>query len=255
MLKAFVTDLTGIPEESQGLYKKHEGGYIVDIEAVDGYALENLAPLKNALTRQKEKVTELTVKIDGVPDGFDFAKYEKDKEKFETANSFNREQELKDLTIAAQKSVDDEFKKLIGDKDTRIDTLETGLKSGARETLYGKLQSKGWDKLIVQGVVESMTKVEIGENGASVTYVNPDGTNRRQAETNGDQRAYNDDDLVNYLTEHETFGKLVETKANNGNGGQQQYANNNQKSVITVPKSDAGKYMEGIDAGTHVVAE
>ena len=77
MLKAFIKDLSGIPEESQALYKKHEDGYIVNIEAVDGYALEDLAPLKSTLNRLKGDITGYKDIIGTIPEGFDFGANER----------------------------------------------------------------------------------------------------------------------------------------------------------------------------------
>lgn len=255
MLKAFISDLAGIPEENRALYKEHEGGYIVDIEAVDGYALEDLAPLKSTLNRLKGDITGYKEVISAIPDGFDFVSNEKKLVQLAKQQGFDPDEARKEIKIEIQKNVDSEYKKIIGEKDNKISSLETGLSAGARETLYGKLQAKGWDKLIVQGLVESMTKVDISENGASVAYVNPDGTNRNHMEKNGDQRAYNDDDLINYLTSHETFGKLVPTKATSGNGGVNQYANNTQSNGKVIASQDAGNNLEALASGQATLSE
>lgn len=256
MLKAFIKDLSGIPDEIQPLYKKHEDGFIVNIEAVDGYALEDLAPLKSTLNRLKGDITGYKDVIGAIPEGFDFGANERKLAQLAKQQDFDPDKVRKEIEIEVQSNVDNEFKKLIGEKDTMIDGLKVGMTANARERLYGKLQAKGWDKIVVQGLVESMTKVDIGENGASVSYINPDGTNRSAVEKNGDQRAYNDDDLVNYLTEHKVFGKLVQSKANTGNGGQQQYANNDQNSGVKVISSqDAGNNLMDIATGKVQLAE
>ena len=255
MLKAFIKDLSGIPEETQALYKKVDDGYMVDIEAVDGYALEDLAPLKSTLNRLKGDIDGYKNIINTIPENFDFEANERKLVQLAKQQGFDPDAVRKELKIEIQENADNEFKKLIGEKDTMIDGLKQGMTASARESLYGKLQAQGWDKIVVQGMVESMTKVDIGENGANVTYINPDGSNRTHVEKNGDQRAYNDGDLVNYLTEHKVFGKLVETKANTGNGGQQQYSTNQQPNNKVISNRDVGNNLADLASGKVRLAE
>ena len=256
MLLPFYKDVSEIPEQYTDLYKKNsEGLFYLQVEAVDGHALEHVAPLKNALTRQKEKVTELTTKLDAIPEDFDFSKYEKDKAKFDTANDFNREKELKELTIEANKNVENEYKSILKGKDDVIGGFVEGMKKSARDHLYSKLIAKGWKKEALQGVVERMTKVEMKDNQAVVSYVNDDGSNMNHIATNGDQRAFSDDDMIKHLSNDETYGRMLPTSANTGNGGQNEYANNQNNNSKVISGRDVGNNLEALAKGTVRLAE
>jgi hypothetical protein len=250
MLIPFYNQQSEIPEQYKDLYKADESGlYVLQVEAKDGYVLENVAPLKNPLARQKDKATKLQVIVDGIPDDFSFEKYEKDMKKFDEAGSFDREKEIKDLRIEVQKNIENEFKALINEKDSVIEKQQQGMKNAARETLYGKLAAKGWDKMVVKGIVESMTTVEIGDNGGEVKYIK-DGEPMRKSEKNGDLRPYTDDDLIQHLTDHEIYGKLVPAKKNSGNGGESNYDQNNfNSSAQVISANDVGNNLEKIASG------
>ena len=122
--------------------------------------------------------------------------------------------------------------------------------STARETLYGKLQAKGWEKRFTKATVEEVTKVEVGSDGAKVSYINPDGSAKAFVEKNGDQRPYTDNDLINDLTNDIQFSKLVPAKGNTGNGGQQNYNNSNANSnVKVISNTEVGSNLENIISG------
>lgn len=58
-IKSILDNLEGVEESHKPLYKESNGKYILDVEPVGGYALEDVSGLKNALqseraTRQKE---------------------------------------------------------------------------------------------------------------------------------------------------------------------------------------------------------
>ena len=129
------------------------------------------------------------------------------------------------------------------------------MKKAARETLYGKLAAKGWDKIVVKGLVESMTQVEIGENGGIVKYVQEDGQPMRKAEKNGDLRPYTDEDLIEHLTNHEIYGKLVPSNENSGSGGESNYNSNHNSGAKIVSRNDVSGNLEAIANGQARLAE
>src|SRR4051794_27617528 len=48
-LKAIVETIDSVPEAVRGLYKEAEGKFILDVESVEGYALEDVSGLKSTL--------------------------------------------------------------------------------------------------------------------------------------------------------------------------------------------------------------
>ena len=54
-LKAILKTMDGIPEEIQGLYKKQKDDlFVLDVDEMEGWALQNVTGLRNALSSEKE---------------------------------------------------------------------------------------------------------------------------------------------------------------------------------------------------------
>jgi DNA-directed RNA polymerase subunit F len=69
-LRAVVTDLESVDEALRPLYVEREGKYVVDIEAADGFELDNIAGLKSALAAERSKTLGLNGKLKTF-EGFD----------------------------------------------------------------------------------------------------------------------------------------------------------------------------------------
>ena len=69
-LRAVVTDLESVDEALRPLYVEREGKYVVDVEAADGFELDNVAGLKAALNSERSKSLSLGSKLKAF-EGFD----------------------------------------------------------------------------------------------------------------------------------------------------------------------------------------
>lgn len=71
-LKAMVKTLDGIEDAQKSLYRRESNGaesrYVLDVEPVEGYALENVAGLKGALVKERENVAEAGKRLDAFRD-------------------------------------------------------------------------------------------------------------------------------------------------------------------------------------------
>jgi hypothetical protein len=261
MALAYIKELSEISaEEHEALkvlkaeYKPAKnGGFFLELEPVQGWNNEHLAPLKNALERQKGENLELKSKYKDIPEDFDLETIEKLRAKYEAAGEFDREAEMKALKIEVSENVGNEFKSLLQGKDDIINDFKEGMRSTARDQLYSQLISEGWKKEPLQGIVEKMTKVEMLDNKAVVTFVDENGQPRHHVEGNGDQRLFNTADLIKQLKNDETYGRMLETDNRSGGGGETRYQGGGGKGIIYVSEAEKGLHMDGIAAGTHEV--
>jgi hypothetical protein len=57
-LKAVLGSLDGLPEDVRRLYAPRQGRFVLDVEAAGGLALEDVAALKNALSKERVNARE-----------------------------------------------------------------------------------------------------------------------------------------------------------------------------------------------------
>lgn len=260
MLNAFIQDMSEITDNEQELLKKLEtkyveaegGGFMLEVKAQSGFALEKLSGLKSTLNKLKIQVQDL--KENQLPEGKTMDDIEamrtKLKTRLDSEGSFNADEERKAIKLDIQQTLDDDYKSIIKTKDDRIGELETGMMGSARDGIYNKAAALGIPKVVLQGYIEQQTKVSIDGTGTSMQYINlADGTAREFIDDNGDRRPFNDSDMLKELTKHETFGKLIPTDARSGTGGQSDYSTSTSGKVKIVSDREAGNDLEGMMSG------
>ena len=220
----------------------------------EGYALENLSSLKNALTRQKQRGDEYKAKAESIPDGFDFDANARKLKQLSEQQGFNPDEERKALKIEVQKNLENEFKRQIDAKDAEIESYRGGIEKSAREGIYAEASKIGIDKMLLQSYLEAQTVVEIKDGGYTLTFVNKDGTPRNKASDNGDVLPYSAKNFISDLSEHEVYGKLVTTDANSGDGGEQTYQGQTPQAG-QVSRESVGTNLEAIASGEKRVAD
>mgnify|MGYP000853137089 FL=1 len=67
-LKSKVLDIATLPESQRGLYKKQGDFFILDVESVDGFALEDVTGLKNALSSERTTAEALKKQVEQFKD-------------------------------------------------------------------------------------------------------------------------------------------------------------------------------------------
>lgn len=250
MLKAYYKDLSEITEENQSLYRQNgEGLYILQVEARDGWALENVSGLKSAHLKTKGKLDEAKAIVNSLPEGFTSEQYLKDKTKFLESGNFNIDEERKNLKVEIQKQEQNNYKTIIEKKDADYLSLKKGVEQSARNEIYGKCAAIGIDRMLIESYVNSITSVEIDGGGFTLGFINADGSKTQKAEDNGDIRDYTTDDFISDLPQHKVYGKLVQSQANSGSGGRKEYNNAPQTGVKYVTEAESGNYLKEISEG------
>jgi len=68
-IAAAVDDISTLPEDQQGLYRKTESGnFILDVEPTNGFSLENVDGLKSALGKERGRANDFETKLKGYGD-------------------------------------------------------------------------------------------------------------------------------------------------------------------------------------------
>lgn len=250
MFEAIYMSLDEIPEQKREDYKLNDDGvYVLQVNAKNGYSLENVSGLKSAHLKTKAKLDEAKKIVSTLPEGFSVERYLKDKAKYAESNKFNIEEERRDIKVEIQKQEQNNYKSIIEKKDSDYLSLRNGIEQSARNEIFGKCEALGIDKMLIESYVNNITRVNITDGGYSLDFINPDGTKQQKAEENGDIRDYNVSDFMDGLPEHKVYGKLVQTKANSGSGGRKEYNGAPQSGRKFVSESEQGNYLQEIAEG------
>ena len=171
-LKAKLDSLDGLEEAQAGLYSEIEGGggYVLDVEPVAGFALENVAGLKETLSDRKAKAAErknALAKFEGI----DPEKARTAIEKYEEFANWSPDQKAKEALEAMKAEIGDKFTKELDAEKTKRGSVETQLHAlmidhAATEAI---IAAGGNPKLLLPHVKAQMSLVE--EDGKLATKI------------------------------------------------------------------------------------
>lgn len=217
-LKAFTKSLDDVAEAHRPLYTKAEGGFVVAIDAVDGFALENVAGLKSALEKEREESRTRGDKLRDF-DGIDPK---------EAKRALARVKELGDLdpTKEAEKIAAAKFDELKTQLVTSH-TKELDAAKGESEKLAAYIGSllidsrataaiaerKGEAKLILPHV-KAQTRVRRDGDEFKVEVVDAQG----RARVNGKGEPLSIDELIEEMRADAVFGRAFEGSGASGSG-------------------------------------
>ena len=144
-LDAFVENLENVPEALHGEYKEVEGGYQLDVAAVNGFALENVEGLKGALGKERNNVSSLNKELNKLKKEFDGvdpteligvkAQLEDLQKQYDELSSIDpakeadklADEKVKTTLTKKQKEWQKEYEKEVGSRDERINGLTSQL--------------------------------------------------------------------------------------------------------------------------------
>lgn len=232
MLKAVVEAIDAVPEAVRGFYKEADGKFILDVEPVDGYALEDVAGLKSTLGK------EMTLRKKLEKDVVKFKDIDPDKArdalaKLEELSSIDPTKEADKIAStkfeAAKTQLLEKHNGEIQTREARIGqltkTVENLLIDQAATVAIA--EAKGSIELLIPHV-KAHTRVREADGKYFVDVVDKDG-NARIGNSKGDPMTIND--FVQELRKSETFGRAFDgsgqsgsgTRPGNGGGGSPQF--------------------------------
>jgi F0F1-type ATP synthase membrane subunit b/b' len=147
MLSAIRENLDGLSEQEQGHYVEREGKFYLEVEAVDGVALENVTGLKTTVGKLRTTETALQKKIAELTDRF------KDLDPEEARNALSKMDEIKnwDGDQKIQEAVEAAKRELVKQHKKEKEELENELSN---------TQDQLTDAIVDTKIVEALTKEE-----------------------------------------------------------------------------------------------
>ncbi|WP_029581949.1 hypothetical protein [Bradyrhizobium sp. URHD0069] len=237
-LKAIVETIESVPEAARGFYKENEGKFILEVEPVDGFGLEDVSGLKNTLGK------EMTLRKRLEKDVLKFKDIDPDKAR----DALARLEELGNIdpTKEADKIVSERLeaakRQLLEKHGEEIKTRD-GRIGQLTKTVEGLLidqsataalaESKGSVELLLPHV-QKHTRVREDNGRFVVEVVDKDG-NARIGNAKGDPMTIAD--LVQEMRQSDAFGRAFEGSGQSGSGTQPTKQPGNPDQKPGVPKT------------------
>lgn len=220
MIKAIVETLETVDEPFRGLYKQNaEGKFVLNVEPVGGFALEDVNGLKTALNSERDarKTAESSLKV------FEGIDATAARDAIANAEKFKNFDPEKDAERIAQTKFDalktqllethaGELATVTGERDVLRSTLiNDALETAATRAIAA---AKGSAPLLTP-IIKSRTKADIVDGKVVVSVLDASGNVRIKDHVNN--TPFSVDDLVGELRADEAFGRAFE--ANPGGSG------------------------------------
>lgn len=219
-LKAVVTDLNTVAEELRGLYKETDGGkHVLNVEPVEGYALEDVSSLKTAYESEKAARKTANEKLTAF-NGIDATQAREAIATVERFKGFDPEKDAERIADEkfnnAKAQLQAEFEDKIKPYETENISLKSALIQDKVDTLAMQAitAANGTVELLMP-IIKSKTKAEFIDGKVVVSVLGDDGKPRIKDHVNNVLLGV--DDLVAELRSNDAYGGAF--KATGGGSG------------------------------------
>lgn len=218
-LKAIVQSLDDVPEVMREHYKdRTEGGYVLQVEAVSGFSLEDVSGLKDTLSSTREKLRKNREKLEAYGDLSPESAKDSAQKVIDMAN-WTPEEKVQQQIKAREQQLMERHSKEIRDRDTKLDNLKTSLEKNLITTAASAAitRHKGVPELLLPVVQRSVRMVE--HNGEFIAQVIDDRTGDPMiSRKSGSTDPMSIDEFVEGLKSTPEFGRAFEGVGATGSG-------------------------------------
>lgn len=258
-LKAIIAKLEDVSEAHRALYAEQDGKFVLQVEGVDGFSLEDVSGLKSALGKKTTEARDATEKLQAFGD--------LDPKAAKTALDKVKEFENFDPKTEAEKIAEAKFK--AREKELiDLHTAEIGKVTGERDGLTGEVSrllidgeatrelanAKGAVELLLPHVRASTKIRKDPATGQFVVEVVGKDGNPRIGDAKGNPMTIAQ--LVGEMRESSTFGRAFEGTGQSGGGFQGSGQRSATGGVTKVDRNDPaamGANLVAIAEGTAAV--
>jgi hypothetical protein len=190
---------------TQALYTEIEGGFILAVDSVDGWALEDVADLKNALAAERTNVKTVKNKLSMFGD-IDPTDAKTALSQLDKINNWKPDEKVQAQIEAREKQLIEKHTKESGTLTTERDDLRKQLEAQLIDNagMLALTKHKGSVELLLPHIRTS-TRIERGDDGKYVARIVDGKGNTRISTKSGSTDPMSIDELVESMRDHETF--------------------------------------------------
>lgn len=256
-LKARLPNLDNLSDAIKALYRQVDDHFVLDVEPVDGYALEDINGLKTTLAKKTTEITTLKNSLQA------FGDMKPDDAKAAIAKlaeygNLNPEEQAKAKVKAALDQQQSQFNAQLTAKDTELKSLMTQLQVVMVDNAASSaLSSKGGNVKLLLPHLRSQLRMDRTESGFAVNVIDAEG-NARIHYQDGKTSNMTLDQLVDEMSSSQDFAAAFKAVGTPGNGTKPGNANPNgnprPKVVDAGDQNALSRNLEDIAKGAVTVA-
>ena len=234
MLRAILDDVNGLPKELMEHYTERDGRYVLAVEAVEGYGLENTGGLRSALEKERQRAKELDKQAKELASRYDGLDADQARDALKKIAELGDDADVKTKVNAAienerkemARKIEAEKRDLMAKYETDVKALSshrTKLEAALHDALLKRsameaLAAEGGDvDLLLPHTLQHLRVAEEGDSFA-VHVVNSEGTPRIST-TPGSQGPMSVKELVAEMKADKRFLRAFEASGSSGSGG------------------------------------
>lgn len=254
-LKAVLANLDGLAENVASEYTKNEDDdkFYLDVDPVEGYALEDVAGLKNTLgtiTKERKEARDKLKKFEGL----DPAKAKEALARVEEMSEWTPDEKVKQLMADREKQLTDKSTAELTAAEAKAAKAQgqlSGLlvKGAAMAALAKHSLVKGGAELLMPHIASQVRLVETESGEMAPRVFGPDGVERISLKPNSGSTPMGVEELVDTMKDNETFALAFGGSGASGSGA-------STSGPPTTPSTDrtgmspSQKIAEGLKATT-----
>lgn len=220
-LKAIVEDINSVPEPARAFYAKSDaagGRFVLGVDPVDGFALEDVKGLRSALESERKSVSDFKSKVSAF-EGLDPAAARDALKKVEDMKTWKPDDKVREMIETRTKEVTDKFDKELKAAQDENGVLTKALHSALIDSAATAAitKSKGSPVLLLPHVRAS-TRVARRDDGTFVVEVLGNGGTTRVSPKTGSTAPMTIEELVEEMKSSKDFMQAFEGSGAQGSG-------------------------------------
>ena len=201
-LKALLDNLDGVDESIASLYTEQNGRYVLGVEAVDGYALEDIGGLKSSLAKERKNARDANTQL----------------LKFGDIDNWSPDDKVKEQIANREKVLTAKFTKDMEAANGELATVRGQLENQLiHNTAMEALTELGGNAQLLMPHITSQTKLELIDGKYVAQVIDENGVPRVSMKT-GSMDSMSVGELVSSMRDSETFAPAFAGSGATGSG-------------------------------------
>lgn len=220
-LKAMLQTLNGLDDAAKAMYRQDGEHFILDVEPVEGFALENVSALKTALQRERE-AAETASKTAKAFDGLDPVKAREALEKLEKVRNWTPDDKVNDLLEARTQELAEKKDAEKAAIEAKLNTYRKRYEAVTVEAMLkdAATKAKFISPALAPKLFRDAVRLEETEQGDLIPVVlGPDGKAATVVENSGKVRPKTIEEYVAEMAKTDEFAPLVAANSATGTAG------------------------------------
>ena len=216
-LKALLDNLDGVDESIASLYTEQNGRYVLGVEAVDGYALEDIGGLKSSLAKERKNARDANTQL------LKFGDIDPDTAidaigKLGDIDNWSPDDKVKEQIANREKVLTAKFTKDMEAANGELATVRGQLENQLiHNTAMEALTELGGNAQLLMPHITSQTKLELIDGKYVAQVIDENGVPRVSMKT-GSMDSMSVGELVSSMRDSETFAPAFAGSGATGSG-------------------------------------